>query len=373
MEKLLSDANVETVALPRTDRAVVIWLSVIVTMVFMMVLLGGLTRLTHAGLSMVEWQPLTGWLLPRTGAAWHDAFAAYRQFPEYQNLNVGMTLEEFKDIYMMEYTHRLWGRLIGIVFVLPLIFFVWRRRVNAAMGRLMILAFILGMLQAGMGWYMVMSGLAVDPDVSPYRLTAHLGLGTLIFCILVWALLRAARPRTRAYGTHAGPMVLGWSIVVGVMIFTTILAGGFVAGLDAGYTYNTFPLMDGRLVPEGLGDLSPVYLNLFENIATVQFEHRVLALSTVIAVLTFWLSIGRRLLAPAARRAVGWLLAMTLAQAGLGIATLLLVVPVPLAVAHQGGAMVLIGCALWTVYELCPSALGHGRIEEEASVSATGT
>jgi heme a synthase len=373
MEEQLSAADVETVAVPRTDKAVVIWLSVIVTMIFVMVQLGGLTRLTHAGLSMVEWQPLTGWLPPATEVAWQNVFAGYRQFPEYQNLNVGMTLEEFKDIYMMEYAHRLWGRLIGIAFAVPVIFFAWRRRVTVVIGRLLTFAFILGTIQAGMGWYMVMSGLADEPDVSAYRLTAHLGLGTLILCILVWALLHAARPEPAAHGTSASMMVRVWSIVVGVLIFKTILAGGFVAGIDAGFTYNTFPLMDGRLIPEGLGDLSPFYLNFFENITAVQFNHRVLALSTVVAVLMLWLGIGRRPLAPAAQRAVGWLLTITLMQAGIGIATLLLVVPVPLAAAHQGGAMVLMGCALWTVYELRPGAPERGPIEAEVTATVAET
>lgn len=345
---------------------VTVWLTLVVIMIFVMIVLGGVTRLTQSGLSMVEWQPITGWLPPQDAAAWEDAFEKYRQFPEYQHLNVGMTVEEFKRIFLMEFGHRVWGQTTGLLILLPLVGLVLFRRLDGWLSRRMFVAFLLYVSQGVLGWYMVTSGLIDEPDVSPYRLTAHLGLGVAVFGLVVWTLLqhRASVPAGHKAGHEAGHETeheVGprrgarvWAVFVAALIFLTILSGGFVAGLNAGLTYNTFPLMDGRLVPEGLNDLSPAYRNIFENITTVQFDHRVLAMTTFASVVLIWMVTRLRGLSPKARRAASFLLAVVLVQVGLGISTLLMVVPVTLASMHQAGAMVLFACALWTVHALRP-------------------
>ncbi|MGH8473272.1 MAG: COX15/CtaA family protein, partial [Gammaproteobacteria bacterium] len=206
-----------------------------------MVLLGGVTRLKHAGLSIVEWQPLTGILPPLSAPAWEDAFAQYQRYPEYQKLNRGMTLGEFKSIYWLEYLHRLWGRLIGIAFLVPCLYFTLRHRIGRALIPRLAMLFALGGLQGALGWYMVKSGLVDRPDVSQYRLSAHLGLAAFIYGYMLWVALGLLRPRTAAEGA-----LPRYCFAVLGLVFATLLSGGFVAGLDAGFAYNTFPLMQGQ-------------------------------------------------------------------------------------------------------------------------------
>jgi len=357
------------------QRAIIVWLAVVIAMVFAMVVLGGVTRLNNAGLSMVEWQPATGWLPPLDEVAWQSAFMKYQQYPEYRHLNVGMTLEEFKFIFWLEFAHRLWGRLMGIVFLVPLLVFAWCGWVDRPLMARLALLFVLGAAQGGMGWYMVMSGLADEPDVSPYRLTAHLALGFLIYGLLLGIALGHGRPGAAAHGTDLPEARRrGIRRVAGALlalVFLTVLAGGFVAGLDAGFTYNTFPLMDGQLIPDGLGEFEPWWRNLAENITTVQFNHRVLAMTTVVTALASWLATRVRGLAPAARLAGNLVLLAALAQAGLGIATLLLVVPVTLAALHQAFALVLFAIALWLVHELRPGSTSAAAAAPAGSLSGT--
>ena len=328
------------------------WLLICCAMIFAMVVLGGVTRLSHAGLSMVEWDPLFGVLPPLGATQWDAVFEEYKRFPEYQSLHHGMTLEDFKSIYWLEYSHRLWGRVIGVAFLLPFLCFWMSGWIDRRLLPRLLGLFILGGLQGLLGWFMVQSGLVDQPDVNPYRLTAHLGLALLIYGYMFRLALGLLTPRGRGAlgpGSSARHRFAGALVA---LIFLTILSGGFVAGLDAGFVYNTFPLMDGRLVPDGLLDLRPPVRNVFENVATVQFEHRLLAVVLICGVVAFWHWRRRNANKGRTSRAVHGLLAAALIQAGLGIGTLLLVVPMPLAAAHQAGAVALLTMALWVRHEL---------------------
>jgi cytochrome c oxidase assembly protein subunit 15 len=323
------------------DRTLAGWLLVCCTLIFAMVILGGVTRLTGSGLSMVEWKPVTGLLPPLGQDAWESEFDKYRGSPEYRMINVGMDLDGFKNIYWLEYSHRLLGRSIGFAFLLPFLYFLARRRIASALTPRLLGLFLLGGLQGLMGWYMVKSGLVDNPHVSQYRLTAHLLLAFVIYGYMLWLALdlwypRPSRPSQPAHERLRGP-------ALGLTLWTlfTIASGGFVAGLKAGFAYNTFPLMDGHWIPRVMWLLDPWWHNLFENIATVQFNHRLLALLTLAGILAIWLAGRGAGLGARARLALHLLLAAGLLQVALGISTLLLHVPLSLAAAHQGGALLL--------------------------------
>ena len=315
-------------------------------MVFAMVVLGGFTRLTHSGLSMVEWRPVTGWLPPLDEAAWERIFKMYRQTPEYGAFNRHLTLDGFKSIFWLEYVHRLWGRLLGVVFGVPFAVFVFKGWVDRRLAARLAVVFILGGLQGVLGWYMVKSGLVERPDVSQYRLTAHLAAAVVIFGYMLWVALGLLDAGARQARSTLAPFAAG----VGGLIFLTILSGGFVAGLDAGFAYNTFPLMDGGLMPDDFFAMQPFYLNFFEHIPSVQFNHRWLAIAVLAVVAALWFK-GRRL-AGRQRRAVTVLAGLAALQVGLGIATLVLGVPLPLAAAHQAVAVLLLAAALRAAHEL---------------------
>jgi len=339
-------------AVPNKERAIAIWLFVLAAMVFVMVLLGGVTRLTHSGLSMVEWRPLFGTLPPIGDAAWQRVFKQYQQFPEYQKINFAMTLPEFKQIFLFEYSHRVLGRALGVVFVVPFFYFLLRRRISWHLGPRLGVMFVLGGLQGLLGWYMVKSGLVERPDVSPYRLTAHLGLAIIIYSFIFWTALRLLNPREIAPRSGNGWVLRIGAPVLAVCVFLTILSGGFVAGNDAGLAYNSFPLMNGRFVPENIFRLEPWWRNFFENLPLVQLDHRLLALITVFGSLALWFVSLRAPLSPGARRAfIAWA-AMVLVQLGLGISTLLLFVPVSLGAAHQAGALLTLTAAIWTCHNI---------------------
>jgi heme a synthase len=333
---------------------VLVWLLTCCAVIFAMVVLGGITRLTESGLSMVNWHPVMGILPPLGEQAWQAAFSEYQKYPEYQKVNLGMTLEAFKGIYWMEYAHRMLGRAIGVVFFVPYVYFLLTRRLGGTLAARLAIVFLLGALQGLLGWYMVKSGLVSDPEVSPYRLTAHLGLAVAIYAILLWlALGRAARPHAFASGlTPVGLRRLA-AIVAG-LVFLTVLSGGFVAGNDAGLAYNNFPLMDGRLVPRDYLLIEPAWRNIFENVPAVQFDHRVLAVTTVVLALLLWFRSLRTLLEAGARSALHGLALAALIQFGLGIATLLTSVPVSLGALHQAGALLLLSAALWVNRALRP-------------------
>jgi len=335
-------------------RPIILWLLSVAALVFAMVLLGGYTRLTESGLSMVNWHPLSGLLPPLDTAAWQREFAAYQAYPEFQKLNSWMGLKDFKAIYYVEYAHRMLGRLTGLVFLLPFLWFLAGKRIDRQLGLRLAGLFLLGAAQGGLGWFMVKSGLIDRPDVSHYRLTAHLGLAVAIYGAIIWvALGETGLGRPGGQGTRRLSRHLG--LVVG-LIYLQILLGGLVAGLDAGHAYNSWPLMAGRWLPAGLFDLSPWAINFFDNPLTVQFNHRLVAYGIVAVIgALLWRA-----------RDIGWksprgrgLLVLGGAvglQVGLGIATLLAVVPVSLGVAHQAGALVAFTAALVSCY-----LFGHNR------------
>ncbi len=334
-------------------RAVGLWLMILCFMVFVMVVLGGLTRLTHSGLSMVEWQPHHV-LPPLTAQEWGEAFGKYQQFPEYQKLNKGMTLDEFKGIFWLEYIHRLWGRAIGLVFLLPFIWFVATRRIDRAMVPRIGLIFILGGLQGALGWYMVASGLVDKPSVSQYRLAAHLGAAFLIYGVMYWYALAMLRPDSARPADQAATAGLKrLTQILLILVSLTVLSGAFVAGLHAGFKFNTFPLMDDRLIPTHLlFPEQPWHVNLFEDEATVQFDHRLLAISTLILSLLVWWRAATMRLQDRASLAFHLVGLMALIQVALGITTLLMIVPVSVASIHQAGALVLFTLVLNALHAL---------------------
>ena len=334
------------------NKAIAVWLFVCCALVFAMVVLGGVTRLTGSGLSMVRWEPLRGVVPPITETQWQAEFAHYQASPEYQKINVGMDLAGFKRIYWFEFAHRLLGRTIGVVFLLPFLYFLVRRKIEKPLIPRLGLMFVLGGLQGLLGWYMVKSGLVDNPHVSQYRLTAHLAAAITIYAYMFWVAVDLLTARQRSGPGDRHPLLRPYAMLTAGLIFLTILSGGFVAGTKAGFAYNTFPLMDGRWIPHGLFALSPWYRNLFENIATVQFDHRLLATCTLIAVMVFWWAATRVPMARRARLAAHLLLAMVLIQVTLGVSTLLLHVPVALAAAHQAGALALFTLVLFAIHAL---------------------
>lgn len=331
-------------------RAVAAWLFLCAALVFAMVVVGGVTRLTHSGLSIVEWQPLVGALPPLSDAAWQELFAKYRETPEFRLVNFDMDLDGFKRIFWWEYLHRLLGRVIGLVYFVPFAWFLLRRRIDAHLAWQLAGIFVLGALQGAMGWYMVMSGLVEDPRVSHFRLTAHLGLALAIFAAELWVAL-ALLGATRGRSARPTPLATAALVLVAV-VFLMALTGGFVAGLRAGKAYNTFPLMNGHLVPPEILMLEPWWRNFLYNMATVQFVHRGIAWLLIFAVPWFWWRAMRADLPAGARLSCHALLVATGAQVALGIATLLAAVPVTLGAAHQGGAVVVLACALWAASAL---------------------
>jgi cytochrome c oxidase assembly protein subunit 15 len=336
-------------------RQVAAWLLICAALVFAMVVVGGITRLTHSGLSIAEWQPLVGTLPPLSQADWETLFARYRETPEFQKVNFAMGLEGFKRIFWWEYVHRLLGRVIGLLFLLPFLWFLARRRLERRLAWQLAGVFLLGALQGALGWYMVASGLVDDPRVSHFRLTAHLGLALLIFASELWIALRLLGARA----VPAAPRALGrFALAFAAIVFAMALTGGMVAGLRAGFAYNTFPLMNGHWVPPEILMLEPWWKNFFWNSATVQFVHRAIAWLLAVLVPVFWWQATRPALAPRTRLACHLLLAALAVQVALGIATLLLVVPVALAAAHQGGAVALLAAALWAAHELRAAPAG---------------
>lgn len=334
-----------------------VWLALTALLVLAMIVVGGATRLTDSGLSITEWQPILGAIPPLNEAHWQDAFAKYRQIPEYHQVNKGMSLAEFKFIYWWEWSHRFLGRIIGVVFALPLLAFWLLGRVPRGLMPKLVGVLALGALQGAIGWYMVKSGLVDRIDVSHYRLALHLGTAFLILGALVWlALELGVRPVAIRLGTLTrGQRRTAQGLVA--LIFAQVLLGALVAGTKAGLTYNTWPLMDGRLVPDGLFSMSPWFVNVFENVTTIQFDHRMVAYA--IAALALWhvLSLrgvdDERVMISASVLLLG-----VLAQMGLGIWTLLAAegaIPIGLGLAHQGFAAVLFAIAVWHLHHVTRS------------------
>ena len=337
-------------------------------MIFLMVLIGGITRLTESGLSITEWKPIEGVLPPLNQAAWQEAFAEYKAIPQYQAIHAEMTLDQFKHIYFWEYIHRLWGRLIGFAFLLPFLWFVIRGQVSRRLIAPLAGLFMLGGLQGALGWWMVESGLEARIEVSQYRLAAHLAMAVVIYLAMLWVALGLLAPlapfqrkpesipmgpglrRGEEKDQHRGLFVAASLILL--LVFTTLVAGAFVAGTRAGYLDNTFPLMEGQFVPPDYWHLTPLWRNWFENPTSVQFDHRVLAETTWFVIAGLWLAGLRAALTTAQRWALHALFFFAGLQLALGITTLLTVVWLPVAAAHQAGALCLLTSALIAVYAL---------------------
>ncbi len=405
---------------PQTDAhgAIRVWLFALTALIFVMVLVGGATRLTDSGLSITEWKPIIGIIPPLTDTDWQDAFQKYKQIPEYKLVNKGMNLSEFKTIFWWEWGHRFLGRMIGFAFLLPFLFFWLTRRIEQALFPKLTLMFVLGGLQGLLGWYMVKSGLVDRVDVSQYRLAAHLGLAVLIFSYIFWVALgledgeagseaspSLARERNPSHSVHSrhsvhftekqqyerygsgyipDPAVDGSSgefqqqplspggvcnpahtvhsgylifFAVGlcVLVFLQIIFGAFVAGLKAGLSHNTWPLMDGKFIPDGLFAMTPWYVNFFENVLTVQFNHRILAYGIAVFACLNLALVGRHIGEGKHMLRAALIVVMVLIQVGLGIWTLLAHVPLGLGLAHQAGALILL---VFTIYQL------HGLVSK---------
>ncbi len=326
------------VSLPNiTSSWVGTWLSLIAFMVFAIVIVGGATRLTGSGLSITEWQPLLGAIPPFTEADWRTAFEKYQLSSQFKLQNTAMTIGAFHFIYWWEWSHRLLARSIGVVAVLPFIYFAARRKLPQGQWPIYLLLLALGGLQGILGWYMVKSGLDQRVSVSQYWLAAHLVCASTIFALALW-LRFSIHAKHQWYGSAAE--VLGGLLLI--LVFVQLCAGAFVAGLGAGQGYNTWPLIDGAVVPQGLGAMIPWWKNLFENALTVQFDHRILAY------IIFALSLVNLLIAFGLSSFL--LFYVVLMQAALGVFTLLLHVPLPLALVHQAGAMIVLLATVWNLH-----------------------
>ena len=319
-------------------------------LVLIMIVVGGLTRLTESGLSMVDWRLFMGMIPPLSVADWQGVFKEYQQYPEYQQINVGMTIEEFKKIFWFEYIHRMLGRFIGLAFALPFTAFLVLKAIPRRLLPKLVVLFVLGGGQGLIGWWMVKSGLVDRLDVSHIRLTTHLGMAFLLYVALLWTGLTHLRASTAPINTHRRNLSCIATAAVCV-VYLTVLSGGLVAGMNAGSQFNTFPLMNGQLIPDGLLVQQPWYSNFIGNLLTIQFDHRLLGTTSATLVLVVW-GVGRKRVEGRALLALNAALTMVLVQFSLGVATLLSVVWVPLASLHQTGAVVLLTILVWLSHEL---------------------
>ena len=343
----------------KRTKVVAVWLYLCAGFVFVMAVIGAITRLTESGLSMVEWRPLIGALPPLNEAEWHRVFDLYKQTSEYQKVHSWMTLADFKEIFFWEWFHRLWGRLIGLVYAVPFIFFIFTGRIPRQYRPSFWMFLFLGGLQGVIGWYMVQSGFVDRVDVSHYRLALHLGLAFIIFCLLLDMALKLSVPKSEAAITLA-PLrrLLQYAFIC---VFLTMIWGGFVAGMNAGLIYNEFPMMGKYPWPsEGL-DLTPLWINAVENHATVQFIHRVLALVSLGFVLH--VSLRARFIPLEARpRKIFYMLGiMVVLQVALGITTLITQVHIVPAVLHQAGALTLLALLIAAYHETLPMSYSYQK------------
>ncbi|GAY37738.1 hypothetical protein CUMW_031310 [Citrus unshiu] len=335
---------------PRAQKAVGIWLFGSAAWVFSMVILGGITRLTRSGLSMTDWK-FTGSLPPLSDEEWLQEFEKYKQSPEYKRVNKGMSLEDFKFIYWMEYAHRMWGRGLGIIFALPFSYFLRKGYITLRLGLKLSALFALGAGQGLIGWWMVKSGLEeppseyAQPRVSPYRLTAHLTSAFVIYTGLFWTALSVVMPEPPAESVawvRGAAKVKKLALPVSFIVGITAVSGAFVAGNDAGHAYNTFPKMGDTWIPDDIFNMKPLIRNFFENTSMVQLDHRILATTTLLSIGALWWSTRKLDIHPAIRSLIGSTVGMAALQVTLGISTLLSYVPVSLGTAHQAGALTLL-------------------------------
>ncbi|MGH1469753.1 MAG: COX15/CtaA family protein [Cellvibrionaceae bacterium] len=337
------------------DRVIAGWLLFCALVIYGMIVLGGVTRLTGSGLSMVEWKPIMGIVPPLNQEQWQEAFEKYQQFPEYEKVNRHFDVEEFKKIFIFEYSHRVLGRIIGIIFLIPFLYFLFRKRISSDLSPKLWALFVLGGLQGLMGWYMVKSGLVDMPRVSQYRLTAHLGIAVVIYGYMLWVAFDLLFKNGRIQSVSSQGDLSGlkkFSFILMCIIFVMILSGGLVSGSRAGFVYNTFPLMDGRFFPVGLYNMQPYWRNIFEDLTTVQFNHRILAYVITVIVLVFFIAGLRKKISGRVKFGLIAMVIALIVQVTLGISTLLLIVPVPLAAAHQAGAIALLTASIFTTHSL---------------------
>jgi cytochrome c oxidase assembly protein subunit 15 len=329
-------------------RAVGIWLLAVAAIIACMVVVGGLTRLTGSGLSITQWDPIMGAIPPLNHAEWMDAFHKYQQIPQYIQEHAGMTLAGFKGIFWWEWSHRLLGRLLGVVFFLPFLWFSWRGAITRKEIPRMIVLFLLGGLQGFIGWWMVESGLEVRVSVSQYRLAIHLGTALILFGAILWTAFEYLRPKI---ASAAAPFAK-WALAFVGLVYFQMLLGAIVAGLHAGLIYNTWPSMDGQFIPDTAFFFKPWWINFTENAGLAQFDHRMVAYLVAISAFALWLRGKRARLAGLARTSGDLVLGVTGLQIILGILTLLHQVPEALAATHQFTAVALLASSLWHAYEL---------------------
>ncbi len=336
-------------------RNVGLWLLVIAALIAVMVVVGGLTRLTGSGLSITEWQPVTGVLPPLSEAAWQAEFAKYQGTPQYELINRGLGLVGFKTLYWWEWAHRLIGRLLGVVFLIPFLWFVKERRIDRALAVRLAGIFLLGGAQGVVGWWMVESGLGgTRVVVSQYRLAAHLGLAIVLFGYILWTALEVMGVgRTKIAAAKA---LRPWVFLLAGLIFVQVLLGALMSGLHAGLAFDTWPTYAGRWVPPGLYSLSPWWLNHFENPALVHFQHRTVAYAVAVLAIGLYAALRRLHVDKPARLAAAHVVAFTLVQIGLGVLAVVSRVWLPLAALHQLGALAVLGATLWLLYVLHASA-----------------
>lgn len=318
------------------------WLAILFVLVFAMIAVGGLTRLTDSGLSITEWNPVSGALPPMNAADWEAEFEKYRQIPQYELLNKGMTLSEFKAIYWWEWGHRQLGRFVGLVWALGFFGFLLTRRIPAGWTPRLLGLGVLGGLQGAIGWWMVSSGLeGTMLAVASYRLAIHLGLAFLILGLIAWYRMRLKRPERELMQARRGreQLMQGWAVALIVVAFAQILLGALVAGIDAGRNYTDWPLMAGAFTPPGMWDITPAWRNLFENDGTVQFFHRLVAYGLFVLALVTWF-LSRRSALAATRRSFDWVAVGVFGQAVIGIVTVMHSSPLHIALVHQLGAVI---------------------------------
>ena len=343
--------------MPKSNRAVIIWLIAVCFTIFSMVVVGGITRLTESGLSMVDWQPVIGIVPPLNESEWEQAFESYKSYPQYQKVNTGMSLDDFKGIYYWEYGHRVLGRLIGIIYFVPFVLLLVLGKIEKPMVPKLWIGLVLGSLQGVMGWYMVKSGLVDIPRVSHYRLAAHLMLALLILGYLSWLVLTLCKinrvEMTDLFRT------LTYTLVP--ILLLQILYGAFVAGSRAGFGYNTFPLMNGEFLPETAMQLTPLWLNLLDNNAMLQFLHRWIG-ALVMAITSVLFILGWRSGCSSVKLLTSLLMIAVLGQFLLGVLTLINIVPIGLASLHQAGACIVLIVMVWLVYIVLPDQAGDAKI-----------
>ncbi len=337
------------------------WLTWILVLVIVMIALGAITRLTRSGLSIVEWKPIIGILPPLNHSEWQQEFSLYQNFPEYKKLNYDMTLDDFKGIYFWEYIHRLLGRIIGLVIFLPLVVFIGQRKISGRTANRIFWLLILGGLQGYIGWIMVKSGLEDHPHVSHYKLAMHLGMAMLVIMYLVYLInsLKSVLPQQSLFKKESGigAIVTSWSIVFFVQL--QIFYGALVAGLKAGYSYSTFPLMNGQWIPDGVWNLSPLWINFFENHALVQWIHRVLGIGLALLIFIFAAVIEFSSYDFEIKKIVRLLGVLISVQVTLGILTLIFMVPVSVATIHQIFGVFTLIVSFYLALQLTPTRTTH--------------